>query len=125
MPEAAVMEAAVHAYVAAFAEKDPAAVAALFAPDGRVEDPIGSPPHVGHEAIQAFYAASMQTGAKLQLEGPIRIAGNYAAFAFSVLLHWDGSDKHVDVIDTFLFDEAGKVTQMQAYFGPTNMHGFA
>ncbi|KUR81041.1 steroid Delta-isomerase [Novosphingobium sp. Fuku2-ISO-50] len=124
MPDPKVMEAAVHAYVEAFAKSDAAGVAALFAPDATVEDPIGSPPHVGHDAILGFYTASMQTGAKLRLEGPVRIAGDYAAFAFSVLLHWDGSDKRVDVIDTFKFNEAGKVTEMRAYFGPTNMHGF-
>jgi len=124
MPEPKHMEAAVHAYVDAFANRDPAAVAALFAPGAMVEDPIGSPPHIGHDAILGFYTASMQTGAKLKLEGPVRIAGNYAAFAFSVLMHWDGSDKHVDVIDTFKFDDACKVTEMRAYFGPTNMHGF-
>jgi steroid Delta-isomerase len=125
MPEPKEMEAAVHAYVAAFDRKDPEAVVALFAPDASVEDPIGTSPHVGHDAIRAFYTASMQTGAKLALDGPVRIAANHAAFAFTVHLHWDGSDKRVEVIDTFTFDEGGKVTAMRAYFGPTNMHGFA
>lgn len=125
MPDTASMEATVHAYVAAFDRSDPDAVAALFAVDATVEDPIGSPPHVGREAILAFYTASMQTGAKLKLDGPVRIAGDYAAFAFSVLLHWDGTDKRVDVIDTFRFNEAGEVIEMRAYFGPANMHGFA
>jgi len=120
-----VMEAAVHAYVDAFDRKDPAAVAALFAPDATVEDPIGSPPHVGHDAILAFYTASMQTGAKLQLDGPVRLTADYAAFAFSVHLHWEGSDKRVDVIDIFKFNDAGQVTEMKAYFGPTNFHGFS
>ena len=40
-----------------------------------------------------------------------------------VHLHWDGKDMVIDVIDTFAFDEAGKVKLMQAYFGPGNMHG--
>jgi steroid Delta-isomerase len=125
MPDPQVMEAAVHAYVAAFDRGDPDAVVALFAPDANVEDPIGSPAHVGHDAIRAFYAASMQTGAKLRLDGPVRIAGNHAAFAFTVHLHWQGKDQRVEVIDTFAFDDAGKVREMRAYFGPTNMHGFS
>jgi steroid delta-isomerase len=125
MPDPTVMEAAVHEYVAAFAAGSPERVAALFAADATVEDPIGSPPHVGHDAILGFYTASMQTGARLELEGPVRIAGDYAAFAFHVHLHWDGTDKRVDVIDTFRFNEANEVIEMRAYFGPTNMHGFA
>ncbi len=124
MPDAKAMEAAVHEYVAAFAAGAPERVAALFADGATVEDPIGTPPHVGHDAILGFYTASMQTGAKLQLEGPVRIAGEYAAFAFSVQLHMGGKDMRVDVIDTFRFDDASKVTEMRAYFGPTNMHGF-
>lgn len=124
-PDTATMEAAVHEYIAAFDAGAPERVAALFAEGARVEDPVGSPPHVGHDAILAFYAASMQTGAKLRLEGPIRTAADHAAFAFSVLLHLNGKDMHVDVIDTFRFDEDGKVTEMRAYFGPANMHGFA
>jgi steroid Delta-isomerase len=125
MPDPQAMEAAVHEYVAAFDAGSPERVAALFAPDANVEDPIGTPPHVGHDAILGFYSASMQTGAKLKLEGPVRICGPYAAFAFSVLLNLGGKDMHVDVIDTFKFDDDNKVIEMRAYFGPTNMHGFA
>lgn len=125
MPDPIKMEAAVHEYVAAFEAGSPERVAALFAPAATVEDPIGTPPHVGHDAILGFYTASMQTGAKLRLEGPVRIAGEYAAFAFSVLLHMQGKDMHVDVIDTFRFNDANEVIEMKAYFGATNMHGFA
>ena len=125
MPDPAKMEAAVHEYVAAFAEGNPERVAALFAGDARVEDPVGTPPHVGREAIRAFYTQSMQTGAQLKLEGSVRVAADHAAFAFSVHLHWEGRDQRVDVIDTFRFNENNEVVEMRAYFGPQNMHGFA
>ncbi|MBA4091821.1 MAG: steroid delta-isomerase [Sphingobium sp.] len=124
MPDPAKMEAAVHAYVAAFDAGSADQAAALFAQDATVEDPVGTPPHKGREAIRAFYAASMQTGAKLTLEGPIRITADHAAFAFCVNLAWEGKQQRVDVIDTFRFDEANEVTEMRAFFGPSNMHGF-
>ena len=122
MPSHEQMAQAVESYVAAFGRGDAAAVRDLFAPDGTVEDPVGTPPQVGHEAILAFFTNSMQTGAKLKLNGPVRTAGNTAAFAFSVGFAQPGM--RVDVIDLFTFDEAGKVTTMKAYFGPANMHGF-
>lgn len=125
MPDPAKMEAAVHEYVAAFSAGDPERVVALFAPDAVVEDPVGSDPHHGHDAIRAFYTGSMATGAKLHLEGPVRVVQDYAAFAFSVNLHWEGSDKRIDVIDTFRFNDANQVIEMRAYWGPANMHGFA
>ncbi|WP_150294264.1 nuclear transport factor 2 family protein [Sphingobium estronivorans] len=123
MPDPAKMEATVHAYVAAFEAGSPDQVAALFAADATVEDPIGSPPHKGREAIRAFYAESMKTGAKLTLEGPVRVTAEYAAFPFSVHLNYDGP-KRIDVIDTFRFNEANEVIEMRAFFGPTNMQGF-
>jgi steroid Delta-isomerase len=124
MPDPQKMEAAVHAYVAAFEAGSVDAVADLYAEDCTVEDPVGTPLHHGREAVRAFYAESMKTGAKLKLEGPVRVVADYAVFPFSVNLHYGGSDKRIDVIDTFRFDEDNKVVEMRAYWGPSNMHGF-
>ncbi|SFR92009.1 steroid Delta-isomerase [Sphingomonas jatrophae] len=124
MPNPEKMIAAVHAYIAAFDAGDPDAVAALYAENATCEDPIGTPQHHGREAIRAFYTESMKTGAKLKLEGPIRVAGDYAVFPFSVNLHYEGSDKRIDVIDTFKFDDNDHVIEMKAYWGQINMHGF-
>ncbi|CAD7342024.1 MULTISPECIES: nuclear transport factor 2 family protein [unclassified Sphingobium] len=124
MPDPIKMEAAVNAYVAAFEAGSADQVAALYAADATVEDPIGSPIHKGREAIRAFYAESMKTGAKLKLEGPVRVAGDYAVFPFSVNLNYDGGAKRIDVIDTFRFNKANEVVEMRAFWGPNNMHGF-
>ena len=123
MPSHEEMVRAVERYVDAFEKGDPEGVVALFAADATVEDPVGSPAHRGLEAICAFYTGSMATGAKLKLDGPVRTTAEYAAFAFSVILDFGGR-KQVDVIDVFRFDEAGKVTEMRAFFGPANMQGF-
>jgi steroid delta-isomerase len=124
MPDPEKMIAAVHGYVAAFEAGDADAVAALYSEDATVEDPIGSPIHRGRDAIRAFYAQSMATGAKLKLEGPVRVASDHAVFPFSVNLHYEGSDKRIDVIDTFRFNDANQVIEMRAFWGPSNMHGF-
>jgi len=118
------MVAVVEAYVAAFDEADANAVAELYAEAATVEDPIGAPIHNGRAAIRAFYAESMKTGARLKLEGPVRVTQDYAVFPFSVNLTFDGGPKRIDVIDTFRFDDQGKVIEMRAFWGPTNMHGF-
>ena len=122
MPTPEAMTAAVHAYVKAFDQRDVDAVVALFAENATVEDPIGTEPKKGRGAIREFYTASMATGAKLALQGPVRVSANYAAFAFQVQLHFDNTDMRIDVIDTFKFDDAGKVLEMRAFFGPGNTH---
>lgn len=122
MADHAKMEAAVQAYVAAFAVGDPEQVVALFAEDAMVEDPVGTPPHTGHDAIRSFYTMSMATGARLSLEGPVRMTDDYAVFPFSVHLEWEGSKQRIDVIDIFRFNADNKITEMRAFFGPANMH---
>lgn len=115
------MTAAVQAYVDAFDRGDAEAAAAIFADDAVIEDPIGSPPHVGQAAIRAFYVRAMQTGAKLTLTSPLRLAPPHLAFSMLVRLNWQDHDMVIDVIETMEFNAAGKVRKMQAYFGPANM----
>ena len=120
MPTPEQMIAAVHGYIAAFDAGDAEAAVALFAEDATVEDPVGTPAKNGHDEIHTFYTASMQTRAKLHLQGPVRVGEDYAAFAFQVRLNWEGKTSTVDVIDIFRFNADGKVAKMEAYFGPTN-----
>jgi steroid Delta-isomerase len=115
MPSQETMKAAMQAYLDAFNSGHAAAVAALYAEDATVEDPVGSPLKRGKAEIQAFYSHSIATGAKLSLDAPIRGShGAAAAMAFSARL----GVVTVRVIDVMTFDEAGQITSMKAYFGP-------
>lgn len=120
MPSHDQMVRTVERYVEAFDKSDATMVADLYAADATVEDPVGTPIHRGRDAIHAFYAASMQANAKLQLDGPVRTGGDHAAFAFTVLVDF-GGPKAIEVIDTFKFDAEGKVTEMRAFWNPANM----
>lgn len=113
-------EAVVRAYVQALNAGDLEAIVALYAEDGKVEDPVGSAPVVGRGAIRAFYARSLATPLQVRLEGPVRVAGRECAFAFAVTLTYEGQRMTIRPIDTFRFDEAGRIVQMRAYFGPGN-----
>jgi steroid delta-isomerase len=121
MPSDEAKVAAVHAYVAGFAAGDAEAVVALFAQDATVEDPIGTPIKRGIAEIREFYTGSMVTGAKLELLGEPRCGGDYVAFPFAVMLEWGGQKSVIEVIDTFRFDAAGKIVEMRAFWGPSNM----
>jgi steroid delta-isomerase len=115
MPSQEVMKAAMQAYIDAFNSGSAEAVAALYAADATIEDPVGSPVKRGLAEIKAFYTHSIATGAKLALDGPVRGShGNAAAMAFTARI----GPVSVRVIDIMTFDEAGKFTSMKAYFGP-------
>lgn len=54
--------AAVERSPQAAAEHDRAAWVALFTPDGRIEDPVGSRPHLGRTQIGRFYDTFIAPG---------------------------------------------------------------
>ena len=124
------MLAAVQAYFDRFNTQDPEGIADLYADDATVVDPYPTAPKEGREAILAFYTAAVKSNSTLVQEGTTRIAGNRAAFAFTV--HVGGlSDEskvtdvelpmgkmQIDVIDIFEFNEDGKVTSMTAHWDP-------
>ncbi|MEM9253940.1 MAG: nuclear transport factor 2 family protein [Pseudomonadota bacterium] len=109
---------AVHKYVEAFEKQDIEIIKELFATDGRVEDPVGTPIHEGIDAIVGFYDNALGSGAKLKLTGEPRCAGSAVAFPFQVVM----GDMRIDIIDVFYFDDDGKVCEMKAYWGPENTH---
>ena len=119
MPSTEQMTAVVDAYVAGFEEGDTEAIVALFAEAATVEDPVGTPLKVGTAQIREFYAAA--NGAKLELMGEPRCAGEFVAFPFKVKINWEGQSSAIEVIDTFRINDAGKITEMRAFWGPANM----
>lgn len=108
---------AVNQYVEAFEKSDISIIKDIYAPDAIVEDPVGTEPHVGIDAICAFYEGALASGAKLALTGTPRCAGNAVAFSFQVSM----PGMAIDVIDVFEFNAEGKVVSMKAYWGPDDL----
>lgn len=122
MPTTDQMRAAIEGYVAGFEAADVDALVGLFADNATVEDPVGGGQVLqGKDAIREFYGFSISTGAKLAMLGEPRCAGDYVAFPFTVTLDWEGARQVIEVIDTFRIDDAGKITEMRAFWGPENM----
>lgn len=129
------MQQAVEDYIRLFNNQDANGIADLYSDDATVTDPVGTPIKEGKAAILAFYELAVKNGAKLKLVGPVRIAGQSAAFPFRCtvggMTHVDSDvavevelpkgGMTIDIIDTFVFNQDGKVTEMKAYWGPTNI----
>ena len=84
----------------------------IYADNATVEDPVGTPPKEGIDAILAFYGSFKGFGVKLQLKDSVKCAGNAAAFPFTAQI----GPRALDVIDVFEFDNNGKVVSMKAYW---------
>jgi len=111
----------VERYLRGMSHQDIDAMRALYADNATVEDPAGSEPHVGIEAICEFYRGSFGLGVKVERTGPVRCAANAAVFPLVAVMEAGGVKTRIDVIDIFEFDAAGKVQSMKAYWGPENM----
>ncbi|MGB0906842.1 MAG: nuclear transport factor 2 family protein [Maricaulaceae bacterium] len=124
------MLAAVQGYFDNFNAQNAQGIADLYAQDATVTDPYATPSKTGKDEILAFYTAAVKSGSRLVQQGPTRIAGNRAAFAFTVYVGGLSSESkavdiempmgamEIDVIDTFEFNDAGEVTAMTAYWDP-------
>lgn len=116
------MTAVVQRYVAALNAGDLEGIVALYADDATVEDPVGSEPQRGIEAIRTFYANSLKLPLQVALTQEVRAVANEAAFAFTVSFEYQGRQTVIAPIDHFCFNEAGKVVSMRALFGKANIH---
>ena len=105
--------AAVHRYVEAFEKADINIIKELYAVDAVVEDPVGTEPHVGIDAICSFYEVGLNAGAKLELTGNPRCAGDTVAFPFKAVM----PGLEIEIIDVFTFNSEGKISSMRAYWG--------
>jgi len=118
MPNSVLIKAILQSYIDTFNKGDAQAVAALFADDATVEDPVGSLVKQGREELLAFYKNAIATGAKLTLDAPIRAShGEAGAMAFTAQI----GQLKVRVIDVMTINDAGKITSMKAYFGPDDI----
>ncbi|MFI9535125.1 nuclear transport factor 2 family protein [Nocardia fusca] len=112
----------VEQYVKLVGSGPTSAIVDLYAPDAVIEDPIGTEPKQGHQAIREFYdvIAGLERETSLAPE-TVRIAGNHAAFVFTLVTRAGGQRMTLSPIDTMEFDAEGRIIRMRAYWGADDM----
>lgn len=112
-------------YTELFSDCDADGVAALYAEDAVLRDPVTGPAVQGRQAIRDWYQMAfdaMDCPMDMRLEGAVRVAGNLAAAALVVRTHSNGQPLRVDTLDVMQFNDDGLIAAMDAYFGPSNYH---
>ncbi len=113
-------EQAVAEYFAAIRAMDVERCVAVFAPDAEQQDPVGTPPNIGHAAIRAFFTRIFSGFQLVGLtEDGVFVNGHSAA------VKWNGKGvahngksvafEGVDVLDC---DAAGKIVLVRAFWDP-------
>lgn len=93
-------------------------VAALYAEDATLEDPVGGGEvHIGRQAIAGFYKNTEGVDIETELL-TFRSGGNEAAFTFAITV---GGSMRIEPIEVMTFTGDGQIASMKAYWGPDNI----
>lgn len=111
----------VDSYLNALAATDLKGVLALYSENATVEDPVGTDPIQGQQALSEFYERAVGWVYEAKRIGEVRCANNEVVFAFEVKSEVEGNRFAIEVIDHFIFDEQGKIKSMRAFWSDTNM----
>lgn len=114
------IRATVDAYLDALRSGSSAALVELYTDDATLEDPVGTVPKSGREAIAQFYSALGGSPQKAELL-TLRVSGASAAFHFRVTSPIGDREYEVEPIDVMTFDEDARITGMRAYWSSENM----
>ena len=107
---------AVNRYLETVSQGRPDDIAALYAEDATVEDPVGSEVHIGRQAIRGFYTSVENVKSKTEVV-TLRALGNEAAFFWRLII----GGMTIEIISVMTFDQDGKIASMKAYWGPDNI----
>lgn len=110
----------VHRYIATVVSGSADDLAAFYATDATLEDPVGGEVHIGTNAIRGFYSAVAGVERECELV-TLRVSGHEAAFHFRLTIGAGGSKMVIEPIETMVFDGEGKVTAMKAYWSPADV----
>ncbi len=92
----------------------------LFSSDASVEDPVGSEPLVGREAIRTLYTSLSAVDRQTELLS-LRICGFEAAFQFAITFDAGEGRMRLEPIDTLTFDADAKITSLRSYFSASDV----
>ena len=117
MPTTAQVRALLERYCTAMSERDRETWLDCFADDAVQEDPVGTPPNVGREAIGAFFDANV-IEVTLSLTADPLVVGNEVIAFFRADATIDGQHMVLPrIIDHIVLDDAGtRFANLRAFF---------
>lgn len=116
--DAAALESLVKRYLDTVATGTAADIAAMYAEDATVEDPVGGGEvHIGRQAIAGFYKNMEGVELKTELL-TFRSGGHEAAFVFAITV---AGSMRIEPIEIMNFNGDGQITAMKSYWSQDNV----
>ena len=102
-------------YTRAITATDVDTIVGLYAPDAKIEIPVGGGVRNGIDEIRAFYRDN-ELAETIRVAGPSCVAGREGAVPLVARIRHEGKLMEIDVIDLAEIDEEGRVHSMRALF---------
>jgi steroid delta-isomerase len=113
----------VDAYVDSYRRNDRQACIDLFAADAVWHDPVGEPPHVGHDGVGAFWDQARTMADSIELvPSDVIVCANQAAMVFEIHVTLPAPEGAapttlvMDAVEVFVLDDSGKISELRAYW---------
>lgn len=119
MPDTEAMVATIKAHCKTLTDRDKEAWLSLWADDAVLEDPVGVDTYRGLETLRTEFWGLIEalSPMKLWLDRDVIVCGNEAiAILYGVVSQNGKLTKVGPIVDHFVFNEAGKVSSMRAFW---------
>jgi steroid Delta-isomerase len=116
------VRAVIGKYVEAWATGNKALLLGIFAENATWEDPVGSPPFIGHEGISRFWDFANKGVGEGRTITPrveqVIACGNEGLLRFTMQVRLPAENKGLDlaVVDHFVLDDAGRIVKGRAFW---------
>jgi steroid delta-isomerase len=127
MPNPDDLKALVERYAERFSAADREGWLDLWAPDGTMEDPVGTPVKMGRDEIGAFYDQSLTMADSVRLvpAGIVVATGDEIAWTVEIRPTIGGTEYVMDVIELMRVTEGPDgqplIQEMRAFWDPSSM----
>ena len=117
MATAEQVRAAVDGYVGSFVAADRDRFLSVLAPDVVQEEPAGSTPNRGVDALGAFWESLWSGLESIEFESrELYVSGAEAALVFTIVQHTKaGGRVTIDGVDTFRIDDEGRIAHIRGF----------
>jgi steroid delta-isomerase len=118
-PTDEMLRATLENYFAAIASRDPQRIASLFAEDGEIEDPVGSPVRHGRAGVAEMFAsgvAALATYVEIRLVAALPSGGSIAAHWTMTALGKAGQETTAEGIDVLAVNSLGLIVRAEGYW---------
>lgn len=120
MPSVDEMRSTVEKYIELVGGGTAEQITDLYADDATLEDPVGTEPKTGRDAILEFYKVIEPIERSAELVS-FKAGGDTAVFEFRIVTVFGTTTIELSPVDIMVFGDDGRVRSMRAVWSPADM----